>query len=172
MSAQALAATALRLIAVYTVWNSIRYLPMLVLAEFPGDNPIQGEQLLAAMLLLTPSALAVALWHYADALAGLVADCREQALPDEPPAAVGGAELHAIAISTLGLGLLIWTLPRPLTLLTHNLTLDEDEANLAIGALDMAVPVLQAGLALTMVFGAGLWRDAIRRFKGFGLQQK
>lgn len=104
------------------------------------------------MAVLLPVLLAVALWKFSDPIAHLItrSPSTEPSEPLQTPA------VHAIAISTAGLVMFLWTVPKLIHYAIYNLSLDEHSANLTIGASGFIVPTSQCLLGLTMAFGAGL----------------
>ena len=169
VDAKSLAKVVVRLLTFYTVWQAIINVALMTAAILCSKVETDlSYPLIAVVAVLLPILLAVARWKLSDPIAHLITSSpsTESSEPLQTPA------VHAIAISTAGLVMFLWTVPRLLSYAIHNLSLGEHSANLTIDPSVCMVPALQCLLGLSMAFGAGLWGSLIRRFKTFGLQNK
>ncbi|MGB0866314.1 MAG: hypothetical protein ACPGSC_07380 [Granulosicoccaceae bacterium] len=170
MEAKSLATLCIRLLALYTIWRFITHFPLALSAVWSEQTETDvGFPLVVAMAVLMPLLLSALMYAFSAKLAGfIVSNLNNTASPTTP----ANHQIHAIAISTAGLVMFLWTLPKLLSYLAHNLTLEEHSANLSIGLDTLIVPLLQCLFSLTMVFGAAPWTNAIRGLKTFGLNNK
>lgn len=169
MDAKSLAKTCLRLMAIYTLWNALVYVPALIISLLTGTSESGDSGIIVVIVVATiPFAFAASLWIFADS----IANCVIRDVSSEAKSAIQTQDIHAIVLSTAGLIMLLWTLPVLLSYSWHNLTLDTDNRAIRIGFDQFLSPLLRVLLGVSLAFGTSFWTRLINHFKNFGLNNK
>ena len=173
MTSTDLARIVIKGLAIFLIAQGLIQIPNLVISlqysEPPSNQGYQFQTLLT-MITFTPLIAGIVLWFFADKLAGIIVGDVEPSPTDSATA----NEIQAVAMSSIGLLILVLSIPRMVSLviqLSANTGSMDSTGNLfVVLSAELASEIIKFILAVSLILGISGWLKLLRRLRGAGLQ--
>jgi hypothetical protein len=169
MNAKSLSKIALRVLAVFFIFEGVGNLPMLagITSYYGSTVNVRWYPFWESAVLVAPIVLGIMVWIFADTIAARMidsSDVEEQSMP------IDASNLQTIALVTLGIFIIIQCIPNIAGTLYVSLAAPANKLQTPLLYNDYLLEeVLKLILAIVLVSGAGFFTRFFRRLREYGL---